>query len=357
MLGIVYSLRGFLPSLLCPLVVTIKDIAQHLGVATSTVGRALSQNSRISAATRARVEKAAQELGYVAHSAARQMRSQRSLLVGLVIPDVLNAFYSTAAQAISRSFDQAGYQTVLSISEDKPEVELRQVRSLAEARVGGIVWVPSIKPLPQTLNYLQSIAHVQLIRQCRRIRSDWFGIDDVATTYQATEHLLNMGHRRIAYLGGPRSLSTGESRLRGFVLAHDAAGVSVDEALVFCDSPDASSGQQALDRILALTPRPTAVVVATSRGTESVLEGLSARSIDVPAQISVVGFNDSPAISWWGPGLTTMRLPVREVSMASVDFLVRKMTQGRADPSAVVGQVTQYPPHLVERGSTAPPAH
>lgn len=337
--------------------VTIKDIAQHLGVATSTVGRALSQNSRISAATRSRVEKAAQELGYVAHSAARQMRSQRSLLVGLVIPDVLNGFYSTAAQAISRSFDQAGYQTVLSISEDKPEVELRQVRSLAEARVGGIVWVPSIKPLAQTLTYLQSIAHVQLIRQCRRIRSDWFGIDDVATTYQATEHLLNMGHRRIAYLGGPRSLSTGESRLRGFALAHDTVGVPMDEALIFCDSLDASNRNLVLDRILALSPVATALVVATSRGTESVLEGLSEKSIEVPTQISVVGFNDSPAISWWGPGLTTMRLPVREVSMASVDFLVRKMAQSRTDSSFVVGQVTQYPPHLVERGSTAPPTH
>jgi LacI family transcriptional regulator len=335
-------------------VVTIKDIAENLGVAASTVGRALSQDSRISAATRARVAQAAQDLGYVAHSAARQMRSQRSLLVGLVIPDVLNAFYSTAAQAISRSFDEAGYQTVLSISEDKPEVELRQVRSLAEARVDAIVWVPTVKPLAQTVTYMQAITHVQLIRRCSRLRSDWFGIDDVATTCQATEHLLELGHQRIAYVGGPRSLSTGESRLKGFVLAHEAHARSVDESLIFCDAPDARSGPQVLDRLLSLAP--TAIVVATSRGTESVIEGLSARGVKVPEQISVVGFNDSPAVSWWGPGLTTMRLPVREVSMASVDFLVRKMAQGRPDPAAVVGQMTQYPPALVARGSTAAPA-
>jgi LacI family transcriptional regulator len=116
------------PPCICP-VVTIKHIAQHLGVAASTVARALSQDTRISIATRAKVAQAAQELGYVAHSAARQMRSQRSQLVGLVIPDVLNGFYSTAAQAISQSFDEAGYQLVLCISEDKPEVEMRQVRS------------------------------------------------------------------------------------------------------------------------------------------------------------------------------------------------------------------------------------
>ena len=88
--------------------VTIKHIAQHLGVAASTVARALKQDRRISASMRAKVAQTAQELGYVAHSAARQMRSQRSKLIGLVIPDVLNDFYSTAAHAISQSFDEAG---------------------------------------------------------------------------------------------------------------------------------------------------------------------------------------------------------------------------------------------------------
>ena len=199
--------------------VTIKHIAQHLGVAASTVARALSHDERISPATRAKVAQAALELGYVANSAARQMRSQRSHMVGLVIPDVLNAFYSTAAQAISQSFDEAGYQMVLCISEDKPEVEMRQVRSLAEARVDGIVWVPTLKPLPQTVTWLQSIAHAQLIRKCPLLKSDWFGIDDESTTCQATEHLLGLGHRHIAYIGGPKALSTGHDRLQGWVQA------------------------------------------------------------------------------------------------------------------------------------------
>ena len=332
--------------------VTIKHIAQHLGVAASTVARALSDDARISAATRAKVAKAAQELGYVANSAARQMRSQRSRLVGLVIPDVLNAFYSTAAQAISQCFDEAGYQMVLCISEDRPEVEMRQVRSLAEARVDGIVWVPTLQPLPQTVGWLQSIDHAQLIRKCPLLKSDWFGIDDEATTRLATEHLLDLGHRHIAYIGGPKALSTGTDRLKGYLHAMNAAQVAVDNRLVFCDAPDAASGQRVMAQLLAQTPRATAVVVSTSRGTEGALEALRQHGIPVPGNLSVVGFNDSPAIAWWGPGLTTMRLPVKEVASASAQHLIRKLSASKSLPIPVPGMVTQYPPHLILRGST-----
>ena len=333
--------------------VTIKNIAQHLGVAASTVARALSHDKRISPATRAKVAQAALDLGYVANSAARQMRSQRSHMVGLVIPDVLNAFYSTAAQAISQSFDEAGYQMVLCISEDKPEVEMRQVRSLAEARVDGIVWVPTLKPMPQTVTWLESIAHAQLIRKCPLLKSDWFGIDDEDTTRQATQHLLGLGHRHIAYIGGPKALSTGNDRLQGFLQAMHAAQAQVDHSAVFCDAPDAASGQRVMAQLLLRNPRPTAVVMSTSRGTEGALEALRLQATSVPAELSVVGFNDSPAIAWWGPGLTTMRMPVREVASASAQHLIRLLGASKSVLAPALGMVTQYPPSLIVRGSTA----
>ncbi len=336
--------------------VTIKHIAQHLGVAASTVARALSQDTRISAATRAKVAQAAQELGYVAHSAARQMRSQRSHLVGLVIPDVLNAFYSTAAQAISQSFDEAGYQLVLCISEDRPEVEMRQVRSLAEARVDGIVWVPTARPLAQTTTWLRSIAHVQLIRKCAALESDWFGIDDAATTEKATRHLLELGHRRIAYIGGPKALSTGADRLKGYMRAMQGAGAHVDPGAVFCDAPDALNGRRVMAHLLSRGDPPSAVVISTARGTEGALEALRQHDVAVPGSLSVVGFNDSPAIAWWGPGLTTMRMPVREVASASAGHLIRVLGQAKSAPAPALGMVTHYPPTLMVRGSTARPA-
>lgn len=335
--------------------VTIKHIAQHLGVAASTVARALKQDPRISASMRAKVEQTAQELGYVAHSAARQMRSQRSRLIGLVIPDVLNDFYSTAAHAISQSFDEAGYQVVLCISDDKPEMEMRQVRSLAEARVDGIVWVATSKPLAQTLIWLQSIAHVQLIRKCESLKSDWFGIDDSAATRMATQHLIDLGHSRIAYLGGPKALSTGLARLQGYMQAMESSGAPVDPSLIFCEAIDTFHGQQAMTALLSHPQLPTAVVVSTARGTEGALEALRLQGISVPERLSVVGFNDSPAMAWWGPGLSTLRLPVGEVACASASHLLRSLSQVPAKSPTGWGLVSQYPPTLVVRGSTAPP--
>jgi LacI family transcriptional regulator len=266
---------------------------------------------------------------------------------------VLNAFYSTAAQAISQSFDEAGYQMVLCISEDKPEVEMRQVRSLAEARVDGIVWVPTLKPMPQTVTWLESIAHAQLIRKCPLLKSDWFGIDDEDTTRQATQHLLGLGHRHIAYIGGPQALSTGNDRLQGFLQAMHAAQAQVDHSAVFCDAPDAASGQRVMAQLLLRNPRPTAVVMSTSRGTEGALEALRLQATSVPAELSVVGFNDSPAIAWWGPGLTTMRMPVREVASASAQHLIRLLGASKSVLAPALGMVTQYPPSLIVRGSTA----
>jgi len=335
--------------------VTIKHIAEHLGVAVSTVGRALSGNPRISRATRDKVNAAARELGYVAHSAARQMRNQRSTLVGLVIPDVLNDFYSTAAQAISQSFDDAGFQMVLCISDDRPEVELRQVRSLAEARVAGVVVVPSLAPLPETLELLVQTPHVQFIRHNPRLRSDWFGLDDEATTYEATRHLIGLGHRRIAYFGGPRELSTGAARLRGYLKACEEGGVLVPPDLVFCDVQNVKNGRQAVQQLLRLVPPATGVVTATARGTQGVLEGLCASGVAVPEAMSIVGFNDTPALSWWGPGLTTMRLPVREIAIACCSLLLRRIAAMPGDTLSDPPQHAAYASTLMERGSTRAP--
>jgi len=215
------------------------------------------------------------------------------------------------------------------------------------------VWVPTLKPMPQTVTWLESIAHAQLIRKCPLLKSDWFGIDDEDTTRQATQHLLGLGHRHIAYIGGPQALSTGNDRLQGFLQAMHAAQAQVDHSAVFCDAPDAASGQRVMAQLLLRNPRPTAVVMSTSRGTEGALEALRLQATSVPAELSVVGFNDSPAIAWWGPGLTTMRMPVREVASASAQHLIRLLGASKSVLAPALGMVTQYPPSLIVRGSTA----
>ena len=196
---------------------------------------------------------------------------------------------------------------------------------------------------------------MQLIRKCELLKSDWFGIDDSAATRMATQHLLELGHSRIAYLGGPKALSTGLARLQGYMQAMESWGTPVDPSLIFCEAIDTFHGQQAMTALLSHPHLPSAVVVSTARGTEGALEALRLQGIAVPERLSVVGFNDSPAMAWWGPGLSTLRLPVSEVACASASHLLRSLSQVSAKSPTGWGLVSQYPPTLVVRGSTAPP--
>jgi DNA-binding LacI/PurR family transcriptional regulator len=193
--------------------VTLKDIARELDLSTSTVARALADHQHISEQTKVRVRDSAAALGYIAHSAARAMRNGQSTLIGLIIPDVQNEFYGTLAKALAQCFDAAGFQLLLAITEDEPESERRQVRGLSEARAAGIVFVPCPQPRKETLALLERGPWVQLIRKVEGVDAPWFGIDEEAALFQATTHLIKLGHRRIAYVGGTTDLSSRRVRV------------------------------------------------------------------------------------------------------------------------------------------------
>jgi DNA-binding LacI/PurR family transcriptional regulator len=332
--------------------VTLKDIARSLDLSVSTVARALADSSQISEPTKARVRSSAATLGYVAHSAARAMRRGQSTMVGLIIPDVENEFYGTLAKALAQCCDQAGHQLLLAITEDDPVSEERQVRALSEARVAGVVIVPSPKPLRSTLGLLARGPWVQLIRHVADVEAPWFGIDEEAGLGQATRHLIDQGHRRIAYVGGMLDLSTGRGRLKGYEQAFAAAGLEVPRDLVRLGRPRMDFAADAFASLWRLPDRPTAVVTAGSRLCAGVLEVVGRLKLKVPRDVSVVGFGDAP---WWYTDLTTISLPAREIAMACGEFLLRRIRDHRRDdPNAPVYQAI-HRPSLVLRASTAPP--
>ena len=338
--------------------ITIKHIADELGVSPSTVARALADHPHIREETKARVRAAAQRLGYVAHAAAKLMRGGRSTMIGLVIPDVRNDFYATVAQAISESCVGRGYQLMLSITGDDPERELAQVRSLASARAAGVILVPSAVPHRDTIALLSRIPHVQLIRGCTALSAPWFAIDDRAAIRIAVERLLASGHRRIGYIGGDLALGTSRERRAGYDDALARAGIVVDPSLCRHGPGDIAFGRSAAGQLLAQRPRPTGLVTGASLITLGMLDTLASSRIVVPGSLSVVGFNDGPALAWWGPGITSIGLPVREIAMACAGRLLRDLdqpaTSGAVTTRAVAERVV-FVPSLIERGSVAPP--
>ena len=332
--------------------ITIKDIAARLQVSPSTVGRALADDPRISAATKQKVNEVAEEMGYVANLAARMMRGVSSNLVGFVLPDIRNGFYATIAHALSKCLQAAGYQLALSETDDDRMVELHSVRELASANVAGIIIVPTAKPHRETVRLLKLSPHVQLLRRHPAIGDQWFGIDDTQAIFEATSHLVQLGHRRIGYVGGTDELPTGSARLKGY---HNGlpGGESVEPALVQLGAPsDADFGRSATRRLLSLPKRPTAIVAGSVQMTQGILEELTAQGVRVPDDLSVVGFGDELGFRWWGPGLTTVGLPVHDLATACGLWFVHHIRQNSTSASPYT---SISPATLILRGSTRKP--
>jgi len=332
--------------------VTIKDIATRLGVSPSTVGRALADDPRISSAMKQKVQEIADEIGYVANRAARMMRGVSSNLVGLIVPDIRNNFYSTIAHALSKCLEQDGFQLTLSETDDDRAVELRHVRELVSANVVGMIMVPSAKPLPETLRLLKAMPHIQLLREHASLGEQWFGLDDPKALGLAVEHLLQLGHRRIAYVGPTTDLPTGAARLKGYRDAL-AAAKCWDARFEMCGAPSAAGfGGESLQRLLALPKPPTALVLGAVQHTHSVLDECMSRGLRVPEELSIVGFGDEAGFRWWRQGLTTISLPVSELATACGLWFLHQLRQR---PAAMPRYRSVSSPTLVVRGSTAAP--
>jgi DNA-binding LacI/PurR family transcriptional regulator len=331
---------------------TIKDIAARLNVSPSTVGRALSDDPRISQGMKKRVAEVASEIGYVANRAARMMRGASSNLVGLIVPDIRNSFYYTIAHALSKCLESENLQLTLSESDDDRTMELRHIRELIGANVAGVILVPSAQPLPDAVRQLKEIPHIQLLRKHSALGNQWFGIDDAQALSSGTRHLLELGHRRIAYIGGTENLPTGAARLKGFRDAMRAASATSD-AMEFLGAPtQADFGGEALRRLMSLKKRPTAVITGTVLHTISVLEVAHSTGIDVPGELSLVGFGDESGYQWWGAGLTTMSMPVSELATACGLWFVHQLKQKNSKwpPYSSIS-----PASLIVRGSTRSP--
>jgi DNA-binding LacI/PurR family transcriptional regulator len=333
--------------------VTLANLAMTLDLSVSTVARALADSPRIGKATTERVKAEAQRQGYVADQAARAMRQGTSSLVGFVAPDLQNEFYATAARAVSDHCQQRGLQLVLAVTNDDPATELLHVRNLYSSRVQGIVVIPGVEIAPETCKLLSAIPHVQLVRHCDKLASDWFGIADEEAMRLGVAHLAELGHRRIAYIGSSLAMSTGVKRLEGFRRAMKEHALDTPNAYLEVGGCHAESGHAAMARLLALRTPPTAVVTAGARICVGAYTSARERGVRIPEDLSFVGFSDAPAHRWWGDGVTTIALPVEDIATAAMDCLLRRAERRTHAPSQPMN--VMHRPVLIRRGSTAAP--
>jgi LacI family transcriptional regulator len=325
--------------------VTLTDIAREAGTSASTASRALSGRGYVSAEARERLREAAERLGYVPNASARTLKQRTSRVVGVAVSDLGNQFYANLAAGIEQTLREADYQMVL-VSDNSDETqELACARAFLAMRAAGVIITPADRGAAALLSR-NGVDVVEVDRQLADVECDAVVLDNERGGREATAHLLELGHRRVALLMAETDWTSDAGRLQGYLAAHDEAGVPVDEKLILALRFHAPDAEERIDALLR-DERPTAVFAANNTLAEDAWHVLRKRGIRLPEDLSLVGFDDVPWMAMVEPGITAVSQPVLEMGRRAAELLLR-----RAAHPEVARSVEMLQPTLVVRGST-----
>jgi DNA-binding LacI/PurR family transcriptional regulator len=333
--------------------VTVKDIARKAGVSHSTVSRALHDSSLIADETVQRVQQIASEMGYSPSAAARTLKTNRSQFLGVVLSNVDDPFFSELLQGIESGVQGSGYSLFIAAAHRDPERKHEIVQAMVEHRVDGVIICStsfSEKQSGQLLQY--GVPLVVINNQAAEDFRYSIYHDDVDGSRQVTHHLIELGHRKIAYLGNSLSGRTTLDRLTGFRLEMESNGLAVPAEYIH-EAPGGNpeNGIEASKRFLALPQRPTAIICYNDMLAIGVLKGLQQLGIRVPEEISVTGFDNIIFSAYTNPPLTTFDQPKRFIGMEAARLLLGLLKHEPDDGE----KVKMLKGELLVRASTAAP--
>ncbi|MCB0107373.1 MAG: LacI family DNA-binding transcriptional regulator, partial [Caldilineaceae bacterium] len=296
--------------------VTIKDVANRVGLSPATVSRALNKSGYVSAENVRRVEEAIAELGYQPNWMARGLHGKSSNLIGLIVPEVMSLYDNSVIQVIANELHHHGYGLLLCLHNEEGEQDLGYLRHLREKQVSGIIYTHPLNGNNSAFvrQLADQIPVIELNRRRERDTLDAVLADNIQGAYQITHYLLGLGHRRIALIMGEDELTTGQNRLHGYQLALGDQGVAIDPDLVRIGSFSRSHGEAATAALLDLDPIPTAILAGSNRILMGVLQVLTKRHVTIPDTISVAAFNDTEWLQIWDPPITTVDIDVAEMA-------------------------------------------
>jgi LacI family transcriptional regulator len=326
-----------------PARVRMQDVAAAAGVDTSVVSRVLSGDAGLNVRpeTRRRVMDAVRSLDYRPNAAARTLKTARTMAIGMLLPDLANTVYAAIAQGAEQRAGAAGYVLLMATGSAAAR------RSILEDRVDGLLYAIATA---ENVDEVRPAATLPSLLVNRREPGAGPSVvcDDEAGAAAAVRHLVGLGHRRIAHIGGPQGVDTARRRLRGYRRVMDEHGLPAPPELVVESQFDELGGATAAARLLRLDPLPTAIVVANVTAAIGAMAAVRDAGLHIPRDISIIGFHDVPLAPYLAPPLTTVRMPLIELGSQAVDSVLA-MIDGREVSDVVVAT----PPELVVRGSCA----
>jgi LacI family transcriptional regulator len=333
-------------------VVTIKDVAREAGVSLGTASQAVRGRPGVREATRRRVLDAAARLRYQPSALARGLVTRRTHTIGLLISDIANPFFIRAVRAVEDLAQENGYNLILCNTDEAPAKEAQYLQVLMEKRVDGIVLATTAgrRTAIREIRY-RRVPLVLFDRELPGVAADTVKVDGVLGGRLAAEHLLGLGHRRIGIIHGPLQRSTGAERLQGYLDALRGAGVPPAAELIREGNFKQDSGRELARQLLALPDPPTALFCTNNLMTVGALQTVRERGLCIPADLSLIGYDD---MEWWtltDPPLTTVGQPVYELGREAMRLLLRQI----ARPSRRRAERVVLKPELIVRESCAAP--
>ena len=332
---------------------TIADVAKLAGVHKATASRALNPKTsdQVNAATARRILTAAKRLRYQPNTVARSLSTNRSATVGVLIPDLTNPLFPLVVRGIEDALGARDYTALLANTDNVPEREQAQFDALLSRKVDGFLMATALRQDPLLVRaHALGVAIVLINRSTDAPLFPAVTGDDVAGVTAAVDHLIRLGHRCIAHLSGPSTMSTGFQRARAFRHAVDSHGLAPAETPVLeCASYTEETGAAAARRLLDEAPGTTAILAGNDLIALGALQVLRERGRDCPGDVSVIGFNDMRFVDKLVPPLTTVHVPHHRLGAEAAQLLLEQL-----DSPHRTAKTVSLPLHLVVRGSTGP---
>lgn len=304
----------------------IKDVAKQAGVSVATVSRVLSNKPHVRPEIRDHVLRIIQESGYRPSRIASNMRNQSSRIIGALVSDIRNPFFTAMARAIEDVAISQEMSLFLCNTDEDPAKEKMYIKTLLEERVAGIILSPAIENI-EAFDYLLE-SQLPVVTIDRRIESanlDGVYSDNTATAQLVTNHLIENGFRNIAILLGLKSTMTGRERLQGYRLALQENKIKFNPQFVTYVYPSEVEGEEVVAQWLAASNRPDAIVTGNSRLTMGALNAIAAAGLQIPTDIGLAGFDETSWMKHVGPGITVISQPTYEMGRTAAELLFQRI--------------------------------
>lgn len=333
--------------------VTLRDVAREAGVSSATVSRVLNHTGKVNATTRARVEAAIRRLGYRPSRVARRLRVQQghSHILGLMIPDIQNPFFSDVARGVEDYAYTHEYAVILCSSDEQVEKQNFYLHTMRSEAVDGIILPPIAgeESVVARLARDEGIPVVCLDRRLPGLDLDTVVVDNRKGAFDAVSQLLALGHRRIGIITGLPGLSTSDERLEGYMKALSEQGLPAARELIREGNSKYDGGLAETEALLALPHPPTALFTCNNLMTLGALEALHRAGRRIPDDVSLIGFDDIPWAASLNPPLTTVRQSGHEMGRRAAELLLARIADPGRSPLQIMLQ-----PRLIVRRSCGP---